>query len=157
MDFSDMFRRADGEGGKPVASKPRLTSTRRAHEQEQSQENVPPTTVQNTAESDSMAYVKNALRNMNHDLQTKDLTPAALQAIEMLYSEVCFEFSLYLLTGKNLANCPFHIFHNSAAIGRTTQLRCLTSAPRSRLLLHKCNAKSCVTRIQSILSRRFGT
>lgn len=92
MDFSDMFRRADGEGGKQVASKPRLTSTRRANEQEQSQENVPPTSLLNTAESDSMAYVKNALRNMNHDLETKDLTPAALQAIEMLYSEVCFEF-----------------------------------------------------------------
>ena len=92
MDFSDMFRRADGEGGKQVASKPRLTSTRRANEQEQSQENVRPTSLLNTAESDSMAYVKNALRNMNHDLETKDLTPAALQAIEMLYSEVCFEF-----------------------------------------------------------------
>lgn len=89
MDFSDMFRRTDGDSAKQAPTKPRLTSMKRAPEEgvSFSQENVPPTQQQINAESDSMVYVKNTLRNMNHDLQTKDLTPAALKAIEMLFSE----------------------------------------------------------------------
>lgn len=92
MDFSDMFRRTDDTNAKLAGTKPRLNSTRSTPEGDMTtvQENVPPTQQHNCAESDSMAYVKNTLRNMNHDLQTKDLTPAALQAIEMLYSERCY-------------------------------------------------------------------
>jgi hypothetical protein len=94
LDFTDMFRR-DGAPSKSAPPKPRLTSSKRASEKvvddvhSDIQENIPPSShVKSNAESDSMVYVKNALRNMNFDIQSKDLSQAALQAIEMLYSEV---------------------------------------------------------------------
>lgn len=95
MDFSDMFR---GDGETKHVSKPRLTSMKRAQVDANTgtnsqnathiQENIPPVQQTNNAESDSMAYVKNALKNLNIDVQTSDLSHAALQAIEMLYKEV---------------------------------------------------------------------
>ena len=105
MDFSDMFRRTDGESAKQATMKSRTVSTKRASAEEMQdiQENVPPAVQQNITESDSMVYVKNTLRNMNHDLQSKDLSPPALQAIEMLFSEVriitmlCFKIALTLM------------------------------------------------------------
>jgi hypothetical protein len=94
LDFTDMFRR-NGAASKTVPSKPRLTSSKRSTEKVpdevnvEVQENIPPSTqVKSNVESDSMVYVKNALRNMNFDIQSKDLSQTALQAIEMLYSEV---------------------------------------------------------------------
>lgn len=90
MDFTDMFRRSDGEGAKPISEKPRPNVASKALSDTEAQENHPPAHQQNAAESDSMVYVKNTLKNMNHPIQTKDLSQAALQAIEMLYSEVLY-------------------------------------------------------------------
>lgn len=90
MDFTDMFRRSESEGTKPGADKARshLAYKSAGEEGSATQENHPPVQQQNYAESDSMVYVKNTLKNMNHPIQAKDLSQAALQAIEMLYSEV---------------------------------------------------------------------
>jgi hypothetical protein len=93
MDFSDMFR--NGDGNKTAATKPRLHTTKRtqgrAAETNFQQENLPPqgsANISSFADSDSLAYVKQTLRGMNQDIQDKDLSRAAVQAIEMLYKEV---------------------------------------------------------------------
>jgi hypothetical protein len=120
LDFTDMFRR-DGATLKSAPSKPRLTSSKRTTEKivddvcSDVQENIPPSTqVKSNLESDSMVYVKNALRNMNFDIQSKDLSQAALQAIEMLYSEVSFVYSV-VENSRNGLNMPrsFYLVHFS--------------------------------------------
>ena len=103
MDFTDMFQTS-----KPVAPKPRLSSMKRTQHQPPStersvpavaekdvQENIPPSQSNLMADSDSMVFVKNNLRHMNLDIQSKDLSQAALQAIEMLFSEVPIMPSTY--------------------------------------------------------------
>lgn len=107
MDFSDMFR---PDAGRPV-SKPRLNTAKRtpaaAEETQVQQENQPPkSNIQSSvslADSESLAYIKNSLRNMNFDIQEKDLTQPAVRAIEMLYSEVvlccwCTVFSVIVMS-----------------------------------------------------------
>ena len=86
MDFSDMFRRSDAESSKTSNAKS-LQSFLNSKEVMPAQENLPPNQ-QNFAENDSMTYVKNTLKNMNHDIQVADLSKSALKAIEMLYTEV---------------------------------------------------------------------
>jgi hypothetical protein len=103
MDFSDMFR--NGDGNKTVTAKARLQSIKRVQggsvDTNVQQENLPPQGNANNisfADSDSLAYVKQALRGMNQDIQDKDLSRAAVQAIEMLFKEVRFHRSTQLLS-----------------------------------------------------------
>lgn len=88
MDFTDMFRRTDEGTSKQAPTKSRLVSQKNSSEEDASNsQNTPPTSQQTSADGDSMAYVTNMLRNMNHDVKSTDLTPSALKAIEALFAE----------------------------------------------------------------------
>jgi hypothetical protein len=123
MDFSDMFR--NGDGNKTVTAKARLQSIKRVQggsvDTNVQQENLPPQGNANNisfADSDSLAYVKQALRGMNQDIQDKDLSRAAVQAIEMLFKEVrlppihaiinCHAFSLLFVALLLASSVYFH-------------------------------------------------
>ena len=86
MDFSDMFRRSDQEVSKNVGGKSLTDHLNAKNASVPMQENIPP--MNNYAEHDSLAFVKNTLKGMNIELSSNDLSKPALKAIEMLISEV---------------------------------------------------------------------